>query len=191
MEKESANRLLALDIETTGIDWKTSRLVAVGIALPGESKVQLGAERDMLTWLEREISRFEDGAILVTWNGEEFDLPFLFNRFRLNNIDSTLEIKPKGIVGKYGKPLYSAHWSHTRHVDLAPLFKDYANIHQIPWSLKPVVREALKFEPIVVDNRGISIAAMGKTELTKYLSSDIEITLLLAESVPTLLGISL
>ena len=191
MNRESDPQLVSLDIETTGIDWQTSQLVAVGLALQGESKIQLGAEQDMLTWLESEISNFEDGTILVTWNGEEFDLPFLFNRFGSCNIATTLSIEPQGVVGKYGKPLYTAHWSNIRHVDLAPLFKEYASVHGIQWSLKPLVREALKLEPVVVDNRGSSIAVMDQSELSEYLASDIEITLLLAKSVPTLLGIVL
>jgi DNA polymerase elongation subunit (family B) len=177
-----APHLLALDIETTGLDVAQSCLVAVGLATAGASDVRIsGHEAGLLTWLEDRVQHAPAGTTLITWNGEEFDLPFLRHRFLLNDLETSLTLTQRSAIGKYGKPLYAARWASVPHVDVAEQYRAVADDLGIPWRLKPVARAVLGVEPVEVDNRGEAIAVLDEDLLANYLRSDIEITLALAE----------
>jgi len=83
------SELLAyLDIETTSLKGSDGIIVAIGLLKGDKPEVRfagtLQEERVALEWFCREL---EDCTTLVTWNGAEFDLPFLFTRAVFHNID--------------------------------------------------------------------------------------------------------
>jgi len=181
--------LVSLDIETTGLDPDRSEVRAVGLAADHWSAVLVGEdEPTLLRSLESLIANLGSGSVLVTWNGEEFDLPFLGRRFDICEVPTTLVVTPKHGIGKYGNPLFDATWGHRRHIDIAPHYKDTASSRGVPWSLKPVARAALGVTPIEVDREGSRIAEMSNKDLRAYVASDAEITRELAQrALPDLL----
>jgi DNA polymerase elongation subunit (family B) len=177
--------LLALDIETTGLDAARDRVLTIGLVGIGGSEALMDDEEAILRRAEARIARLPGDAMVVTWNGEEFDMPFLAARFRRLGVRTTLSIQPMGQTGKYGKELYRARWSDHRHLDIAPYFKAIAAGRSVPCSLKPVARAVLNIEPVEVDRRGEAIEALARTNpsaLADYVLSDARITLALAES---------
>lgn len=174
------NSALALDIETTGLDPQIHSIVAVGITTSDGCKAFLGNEVEILRSTEELVRELADGSFIITWNGEEFDLPFLRRRFDVLNVPSELALSPLGLVGKYGKPLYDARWGPHRHIDIAPLFRLTAEHLGVTWSLKPVARALLDLDPVEVDNTGESIAQLDTGTLRDYVVSDARITFALA-----------
>jgi DNA polymerase elongation subunit (family B) len=179
---------LAIDIETSGLNPNESALLAVGLAddLASVRSLTGAPEEELLDKLEYEIRGLQPGTLLLSWNGEEFDFPFLMRRYELCGVATTLELVPQGRAGKYGKERYEVRWGHLRHVDLAPVFEDWARKTNTQWSLKPVAKAWLGLRPIEVDRRGEAIAGLTKGDLTAYVESDARITLQLAESLNAL-----
>jgi DNA polymerase elongation subunit (family B) len=173
--------LVSLDIETTGLDPEVDRVRAVAIAAVGNTQVFVSDdETELLFSLQTYVSALALDDVIVTWNGEEFDMPFLAMRFELAGVSSTLRVVRIAGVGKYGNPLFHAEWGSRHHVDIAPFFKDRALSMGISWSLKPVARAILGVEPIEVDRSGSSIARLSRNDIGLYVASDAEITLRLA-----------
>ena len=89
-EAPQAERMLFLDIETTGLGLGTGNvpfMVGIGSLRPDAFVVEQclirhpGEERAMLAWLTR---RFAGVTHLVTYNGRSFDWPVMLGRFVLN-----------------------------------------------------------------------------------------------------------
>ena len=176
MQTKSA-KAAALDIETTGLDPAENRVLAV--ALDTGERVHSRVSRDesdLLLWLDELIESLPGDVELVTWNGEEFDLPFLHRRFEVNGIPTSLQIVPRHRTGKYGGWLFRARWGTHNHVDIAPSFRAIADDRSISWSLKPVARAILKLDPVEVDRKGESIEALDEDSLRVYVESDATIT---------------
>jgi DNA polymerase elongation subunit (family B) len=174
---QTSSKSAALDIETTGLDPEKNRVVAVAVDT-GDSvhSVVSDDEPGLLAWLDDLIASLPADVHLVTWNGEEFDLPFLHRRFEVNSVPTALRIEPRNRKGKYGGWLFKARWGDHRHVDIAPSFRTIADDRSIRWSLKPVARALLKLNPVEVDRRGSSIEAMDVDSLRIYVESDATIT---------------
>jgi DNA polymerase elongation subunit (family B) len=180
--------LVGLDIETTGLDPETDRVRAVALAASEGTQVLVSDDEvEVLLKLEDSISAVASDVTIVTWNGEEFDMPFLATRFERMGVPSSLHVVRTASVGKYGRCLFQAEWGPRRHVDIAPFFKERASSLGVSWNLKPVARAVLGIEPVEVDRSGSSIARLDPEELRRYVASDAEITLRLA----TRLGASL
>jgi len=183
----------ALDIETSGLNPSTDRILAVAIDTgPSVSSRVSDNERDLLRWINQVIESLPEDAKIVTWNGEEFDLPFLKKRFAVHGIPTSLQLEPRHETGKYGNPLFKAVWGRRRHWDIAPTFRHIAEERSVKWSLKPVARALLHTEPLEVDRRGSSISAMSTEALQAYVESDARTTQTLCrwladhkEEVPT------
>jgi DNA polymerase elongation subunit (family B) len=181
-----ADAIVALDIETTGLDPSRHRVVAVGLVGPRDRHAFLdGDEKRLLETLETYVRRIPAHAYLVTWNGEEFDLPFLAKRFSKLGVRTTLKLSRKRGRGKYGGRVYEAEWGGKDHVDIAPMYRHIAEAKRIPWNLKPVARALLGGNPVEEDRRGPAIAALNAQRLERYVLSDAEITRQLAISLPT------
>jgi DNA polymerase elongation subunit (family B) len=121
-------------------------------------------ERFVLQIVERCLrTTIETGAVLLTWNGTFFDLPYL----RIRGLAIELGVRHPGDLGpKYGWPEWAplvrpeARWSHrltfeghrVPHIDLAPLFKARALELGVSHSLKPVF-EAVTGKPALSVDR--------------------------------------
>ncbi len=182
------NELVGLDIETTGLNPHIDRVRAVGLAARDGTKVLVSDEElDLLTELEELVLALPARAAIVTWNGEEFDMPFLAMRFEQRDIASTLRVKPTAGVGKYGRPLFSAYWGSHRHIDIAPLYRREAESAGVAWNLKPIAKAFLGVQPVEVDRTGSSISKLERAVLARYVASDAQITLDLAIRLGTIL----
>lgn len=177
--------IVALDIETTGLDPENSRALAVALSDCASDEVLAGDDEDeLLARVEDRIATLPGETILATWNGEAFDLPFLRRRFEIRGMTTSLDLSPRGVMGKYGQPRFEATWGGRRHVDIAYPYRDRAAELGVEWSLKPLAR-ALGFDPVEVDRNGDAIARMSKDALAEYAASDARITALLARNMTT------
>lgn len=80
-----------IDIETTGLDPGRSRFVLGGLVTPdarGKSFYQILAEskEEEIPLIRSFLSELKDLDVLISYNGDHFDLPFLYKRLRLNRI---------------------------------------------------------------------------------------------------------
>jgi len=173
-------KLYALDIETdTTVDGLDPRVAeVVTMALWGddvELVIDGGSESKRLSALAEALSDLEPGVIL-TWNGQVFDLPFLASRARVNNVKLGLELQRDAlIVPKYtftpGHACgYRARWGQHAHADLAYAYKTYAAKAGVTWSLKPVC-ESLGIAMVKVDASAIHL--LSATLLAEYNLSDV------------------
>jgi len=85
------SKLLAyLDIETTSLKASDGMIVAIGLLKDEKPEVRFAGtiqeERAVLEWFCRDR---ENCAMLVTWNGAELDIPFLFTRAVFHNMDAS------------------------------------------------------------------------------------------------------
>lgn len=184
---------VALDIETytggvtpdgerTGLDPRYTPIISVAATFAHEGEFfAYPHERDILAALEEWMREFAPQAeLLVTWNGANFDLPFLATRAAMNNIEISLSLRPSELrPPKYRVcPGYSAgqlaNWAGTDHVDLMYAYEDFARTSNIRWGLKPVAR-AMGLDPIEVD--ATNMEALSNDELRLYNLSDVDTTL--------------
>jgi DNA polymerase elongation subunit (family B) len=182
----------AIDIETTGLDADDSRIRAVAlVSRQAHIVIVDDDERALLVELEAAIEKLPRHAMLVSWNGEEFDFPFLRTRLMRWGIPNTLRLTRKNGVGKYGRPLYAVQWNQLPHVDIAPLFRDEAARLGVGWNLKPVARAVLGTDPVEIPRTGDEIAQTDAALLKRYVESDATITSELAGRILTDLVVGL
>jgi hypothetical protein len=145
---------IGLDIETTGLDPWTSRIVTVATS-SNEFMVidEPDDEEKLLNQLEQYMRQTPISNI-VTWNGTEFDLPFIATRMVLNGIDLPPLLKPTGQTGKYGKPRYDGAWYGAGFIDVAYLFEDKCKEDGVSWSLKPAALSYLGISAPSPDFKG-------------------------------------
>jgi len=186
--------LTALDIETEtrfggGLDPLGSSVVAVALAFDdGSATVFDDADEGVLLARVDEVLRSRSG-LLLTWNGAGFDLPFIAVRARVLGLgegfglrtspDPSLPVKyapPPGLGG----PVRAA-WHRCDHVDVAHLYRSFAEEHGLQWSLKPVARHH-GLEPVEVDRTAIH--ELSPAELEAYVASDALVTLDLGRRIP-------
>lgn len=146
---------ISLDIETTGLNPWEDRVVTAALSdgdrfdevfdWPDDERTLL---EDLDFWF---YSRPKPVHRIVTWNGSEFDLPFLACRYALNGLPQEgPTVVPSGEVGKYGKPRYKGMWNDAIELDISYRYKKVADDLGVKWSLKPVA-EALGHEVISFD----------------------------------------
>jgi DNA polymerase elongation subunit (family B) len=132
-------------------------VVSVAVAGRGFEQFFDGDERCILRNLDTffyELTRSFTPPAIATWNGEEFDLPFLHARYARCGVAHGLELFPLGARrGKYGKPTYAGVWCGLPSVDVSPWYQAFAQSRGIRHSLKPVAK-ALGYRPIEVPDRG-------------------------------------
>jgi hypothetical protein len=106
-------RVAILDIESSGLNPEVDRLLLVGLLLKdpdGQERalVYRGSEREILEGVTQTLLS-ERPRILVTYNGSDFDLPFLAARARVLGIEFPFELDPhnrvrvSGTAGVLGK----------------------------------------------------------------------------------------
>lgn len=187
----------ALDIETTGLSFVDNRITTIAVVSNLGDDIAVFDnpydEEDVLFRADRHI---REGAFerIATWNGSEFDLPFIAIRKALNgrpeaggpHLRPMIELwdgqsAPPHICGKYGKPRYSASWWGASLVDVAYMYEQDAKDHGTFWSLKPMAKEfKVGIElPFEVDFQTQWIMDLTVEERELYCASDAQQTLLL------------
>lgn len=170
--------LTAFDIETTGLYPTVDRVIAAGFCNEYGDEVAIRHIREDVLLARIQAHVAANPCTLVSWNGEEFDFPFLAHRFQVHGLTSRLWLKPRHALGKYGNPLFEASWAGSPHVDIAPLWEHFALTAGIKHSLKPVARH-LDLNPIEVDRT--RMPELTADELDAYVLSDVRVTVAMAQ----------
>lgn len=186
-------KVVSFDIETTGLhnyeheirSWSMYDGIEVQhmATATTEDGEWLVSPSEVLLAIEWAVSELPAGTTLVSWNGGEFDLPFLHRRFAENGVAASLTLRPCGLMGKYGKPVYDARWGDKTHVDISDSYEEFCKSRHIRWSLKETAKAVLGAKPVEVDARGENIEVMDNESLLEYNDSDAYITYDLAQVV--------
>lgn len=191
-------RFIALDIETdtdatpvdpevpAGLDPRAAAVISAALwdTRDGSSYCLTGDEALILARLEELVCAAGDG-VLVTWNGANFDLPYLAHRYEVCGIPTTLALteadnrppKYSPLPGKHATG-YWATWGGLVHLDVAFAYQRVADELGVTWSLKTVAT-ALGIEMVTVDRE--QTASLTADELERYNVSDVRGTAALAE----------
>lgn len=176
MSTPPPSRWYGLDIETdttvNGLDPTVAAIVAVAVSTSEEDFVLQGEELHILRELEHLISSLAAG-VLITWNGNNFDLPFIAERARRTGIQLGLRFGPNEPTQwtrtPHARP-YTCSWGQHRHLDGLQLYRaDLGRMFKLSCGLKPLSR-LLGFEPVEVDRRNIHL--LSEQEMHEYVASD-------------------
>lgn len=122
-------------------------------------------------------------GLIVTWNGANFDIPFLLTRSAFLGVELDLQAQLSELrAPKYGPCRghaggYVANWGPHDHADVWPSFIEIANRAGIKTGLKPVANY-FGYNPIVVDRQ--QMESLTVPERCAYNISDVEVTYRLA-----------
>lgn len=190
--------LYALDIETDtaaeqidpkyppGLDPRTSAITSVAIYSPVGSVVfddpdEARMLRTVASWLHADSTV---PGVIVTWNGANFDLPYLTERAARCGVELGFELQPTDLRPPKYEPLpghsggYLARVGKHGHADIAYAYKDWAAANGVAWSLKPVAA-AHHIAAITVDRARMD--QLSVAERLAYNFSDVVATHRLAE----------
>lgn len=197
-------RLYALDIETDtspgrrrigsetppGLDPNHDAVISVAVHDSAANRSEFfsvdteGSEVAVLSALDMTLRAAPEGVV-VTWNGANFDLPYLAARFAHCGVRSTLRLLEADDRPPKYEPLpgshptgYWASWGQHRHLDVAYAYQQFADEHAVAWSLKPVA-SAAGIEMISVD--ASAVTELTADELRAYNVSDVVGTAALAQ----------
>jgi uncharacterized protein YprB with RNaseH-like and TPR domain len=170
------SRWYGLDIETDttvdGLDATVAAIVAVAVSTADEDFVLQGEELQILTDLEELVSSLAPG-VLITWNGNYFDLPFIAERAARGEVALGLRFGPgessRWPAAKHPRP-YSCSWGEHRHLDGYQLYRaDLGRQFKISCGLKALSR-MLGLAPVEVDRTQIHL--LSEQEMHEYVASD-------------------
>lgn len=182
--------LYAFDLETTSLRWDTGRVTTAAVC-SSDGSAWVTEDDDERRLLRAVRCHFADlpAGVVVTWNGAVFDGPYLAGRADALGVERPCMLfEDRRITPKYEpQPTFAARGYHPifaaagtglhEHVDVAYLWRDWADGHQVRWGLKPVAK-ALGVEAIEVDRTRMD--DLSKPERIAYCLSDVLATLALA-----------
>ncbi|MDX1612598.1 MAG: ribonuclease H-like domain-containing protein, partial [Candidatus Thermoplasmatota archaeon] len=98
----AGDRVLYLDIETTGLAYPEGRTTVVGGHMPATGTQLLVKDQDLSARSVQ--AMLDEASLLVTFNGKQFDIPFLQKEFdvtadHLPHLDLRFALKKVGITG--------------------------------------------------------------------------------------------
>lgn len=165
--------LTALDIETTGLAGAAAMVFLVGLGewtADGVWVTQILApdlpfEEDLLSLLDAHLNDIPD-RLLVTFNGDSFDLPFLRTRARFQGV--RLGVPAAYDVLPHARRLYRASYDSCRLTSLEHMRLGHRRTDDLPGALVPqVYYHALQtedlsiLEPILKHNALDLVATLG------------------------------
>ena len=164
------------DIETdttiNGLDATVAAIVAVAVSTAEEDFVLLGKELQILRDLEELIASLTPG-VLITWNGNYFDLPFISERAARCGVPLGLRFgagEPSRWSREHHNRPYTSSWGDHRHLDGYQLYRaDLGRQFKISCGLKPLSR-MLGLAPVEVDRTQIHL--LTDQEMREYVASD-------------------
>ena len=123
-------RKLYLDIETTGLDPKTSKVIMIGIMTDGnfsrheadKGAVFMGDDEPKLLNILSRVLRELRPEIISMHNGVDFDIPFLHHRYKVNNLRSPFTIATES-------KFISAASLNGRGIDYTPVYCTRGNTY--------------------------------------------------------------
>jgi DNA polymerase elongation subunit (family B) len=143
----------ALDIETTSLEWPKGRITTLAVYNPEVSfVVEDTDEARLILALADRLADLPAGTI-CTWNGACFDVPYLVGRSRALGLPEWWDaiLPDRHIVPRYDpQPGFDAFGYHLHaraagegvhdHLDVAYLWREWAERRRTRWSLKAVAR---------------------------------------------------
>ncbi|MEZ5239474.1 MAG: 3'-5' exonuclease [Microthrixaceae bacterium] len=196
--RDTDQRLIGFDIETDtssgGLDPESSSVVAAALwnpaaSAPGErAEVFVGDETDILRGIDERIGSLGP-AVLVTWNGARFDLPFVAHRARRLGLElglcTTQDQATAGVGGRDQPPL-RARWHSMVHLDGYRLYRaDVGRTLGLSCGLKSLAR--LTGTPAIELDRS-RLHRCSEAEIREYVASDARVAVeLVARRMPVAL----
>lgn len=180
----SAPLVYGLDIETDttvdGLDPLVARVVAVAVAGPnGVTIVDDANEALLLDRLDWHLASIEPG-VLATWNGANFDLPFLHHRARRHGVELGLRLRPDPGLPLPREPLPGhahtnrAWWHGHAHLDAYRLYRsDVVPALGVSGGLKSI-SQLCGLDPVQVD--ASRLHELSRDLIRTYVSSDARCT---------------
>jgi len=177
-----------LDIETDtsvdGLDPRVARILAAAVSTSDGVIVFSGPEPDLLRDLDDHL-RSLPPAVLATWNGAAFDLPFLADRSALHGITIGLRLVADPTLLRRHEPLpghpcpYRARWYEHTHLDAYRLYRsDVGRLFGLSCSLKSIAA-FVGLPTVEVD--ASRVHELTGPELHGYVASDAALARLLTE----------
>jgi DNA polymerase elongation subunit (family B) len=164
-----------------GLDPRYTHIISAAVWTDNSHEFFVNAsERKLLSAVNEFFMDIADKeSVVVTWNGANFDLPFVVTRAAANDLKTgisyvTSPLRPpkyRTCPGFDGGLL--ASWGGLDHVDIMYPYKAYAEEHDIKYSLKPVTTY-LGLDPIEVD--ATKMQDLSDQELEAYNLSDVRVT---------------
>ncbi len=173
-------RVYAFDVEATGLSMR-DKLLSIAYCA-GREKVRCYSGAPEAKLIERFVSsvRREDPQIIITWNGGEFDFPFLYARAKANKLKLRLGRRGEEIMllksnirSKHGNKLWFVHIPGRTHLDIA--YAERMNPRG-KLGLKDVA-EKLRLKAIREDRS--RMAELSQERLRRYNMNDARITYLI------------
>jgi hypothetical protein len=173
-----------LDIETDttidGLDPLVAPVVAVAVAGPdGVTTFDDRNEALLLDRLDWHLASIEPGVI-ATWNGANFDLPFLHHRARIRGVDLGLRLRPDPVLPLPREPLPGrtltsrAWWHGHAHLDAYRLYRaDVVPALGVSGGLKSIA-QLCGLAPVVTD--ASQLHQLTRADIRAYVSSDARCT---------------
>jgi hypothetical protein len=173
-----------LDIETDttidGLDPLVARVVAVAVAGPsGVTIFDDGNEGLLLDRLDWHLASIEPG-VLATWNGANFDLPFLHHRARLHDLAIGLRLRPDPALPLPREPLPGhahtnrAWWHGHAHLDAYRVYRaDVVPALGVSGGLKSIA-QLCGLAPVLADPS--QLHRLASEDVRAYVSSDARCT---------------
>ncbi len=175
--------IYGLDIETDtavdGLDPATSRIVAVAVSTSEGDEVFDGDESSILSRVDAALAHLPAG-IIATWNGANFDLPFLARRARFAGIelglsmrlDPSIFVRREPLPGELGA--FRARWHQHTHLDGYRLYRsDVGRLLGLSCGLKPMAM-LVGLAPVEVERSCLHL--LDPAEVRDYVASDARVT---------------
>lgn len=180
--------IYGLDIETDttvdGLDPLSSPVITAALSRAEGDEVFTGAEADIIAALDHRL-RALPPAVVATWNGAAFDLPFLADRAAACGVALGLRLTPDPTVMPGHDPLpghagaYRATWYGHAHLDVYRVYRaDVGPLLRVSCSLKAIAR-LVGLTPVEVDRERIH--DLSAPALAAYVASDARLARVLAE----------
>ena len=160
-------------LEKMALDPLTGRICCVGFygLTKGEqfsSCIEKPTDEDERMLIKKTFSALSDDVRLITWNGIGFDLPFLFKRAMILNVDP-LEFGIQPLTA------YTKRYNTEKHVDLMQVFggwRDYVKLNTVAG----LMFDAKKDDIDVTQLEEIMQTAEGRAKIERYCLRDAELT---------------
>jgi DNA polymerase elongation subunit (family B) len=116
------------------LEWAFCHIVCIGVGINGQISTLTGSEKEMLTafWLVVGTKREDflpDVSRYVTFNGKDFDIPFIKNRSAVNGIKPTVRIPTRRYYNDHHFDVFEELTNHFQGTEFS--LKEYCTIFGI------------------------------------------------------------